>query len=63
MSQILACDPTGLHRATAGEDDAGAHDLARRLRQRVGVYLVADNQWTLLRYVSPPTQAPAARRR
>lgn len=59
MTQIIACDATGLHRALAGENDAGALDLAARLRCRVGVYLVAGDTWSLLRYVLPP----ATRRR
>ena len=57
---ILACSSSGLDRALAGENDEGARDLATRIRQRVGVYLVSNSQWTLLRYVDPP---PSARRR
>lgn len=57
---LIACSATGLDRALAGENDGGARDLATRLRQRVGVYLVSNSQWTLLRYVDPP---PSARRR
>ena len=57
---LTACSATGLDRAPAGDADEGARDLATRLRQRVGVYLVSNGQWTLLRYVDPP---PSARRR
>lgn len=57
---LTACSATGLDRAPAGDADEGARALATRLRERVGVYQVANDQWMLLRYVDPP---PGATRR
>ena len=58
---LIACSATGLDRAPAGDADEGARALAIRLRERVGVYQVANDQWMLLRYVEPP--ASGQRRR
>ena len=58
---LIACSATGLDRAPAGDADEGARALATRLRERVGVYEVANGQWMLLRYVEPP--ASGQRRR